>query len=85
MTSGPSLGFIGGGRYVPVAATIRVEAARQRGRAREQGRRGSSLLDEIVREGKRRMPAAALEDEVNAYIAESTDERAARGRHLVAA
>ncbi|MDQ1065013.1 hypothetical protein QFZ32_000452 [Streptomyces canus] len=31
---------------------------------------GSSLIDEIVREGARRMPAAALEAEVNAYIAE---------------
>jgi hypothetical protein len=37
-----------------------------------------SLVDEIVREGARRMPAAALEAEVNQYIAEltaETDER----------
>ncbi|MGW1617467.1 hypothetical protein ACWCQZ_51105, partial [Streptomyces sp. NPDC002285] len=31
---------------------------------------GASLLDEIVREGARRMLAAALEAEVNSYIAE---------------
>ncbi|MEV7864295.1 IS256 family transposase [Streptomyces hirsutus] len=44
---------------------------------------GSSLIDEIVREGARRMPAAALEAEVNAYIAELTDQRDERGRRLV--
>ncbi|MFJ6686892.1 hypothetical protein ACIQNQ_34415 [Streptomyces werraensis] len=31
---------------------------------------GASLLDEIVWEGARRMLAAALETEVNSYIAE---------------
>ncbi|MFF5309786.1 IS256 family transposase [Streptomyces massasporeus] len=44
---------------------------------------GSSLIDEIVREGARRMLAAALEAEVNAYIAELTDERDDNGRRLV--
>ncbi|MGW5482967.1 transposase, partial [Streptomyces sp. NPDC004008] len=44
---------------------------------------GSSLLDEIVREGARRMLAAALEAEVNAYIAELADERDVKGRRLV--
>jgi transposase-like protein len=44
---------------------------------------GSSLIDEIVREGARRMLAAALEAEVNAYIAELDDERDERGRRLV--
>ncbi|MFI1487258.1 hypothetical protein [Streptomyces sp. NPDC020747] len=44
---------------------------------------GSSLLDEIVREGVRRMPAAALEAEVNAYIAELSHERGGDGRRLV--
>ncbi|MFF0109599.1 IS256 family transposase [Streptomyces hirsutus] len=44
---------------------------------------GSSLIDEIVREGARRMLAAALEAEVNAYIAELTDQRDERGRRLV--
>ncbi|MFF0190983.1 IS256 family transposase [Streptomyces sp. NPDC005244] len=42
-----------------------------------------SLIDEIVREGARRMLAAALEAEVNAYIAELADERDDRGRRLV--
>ncbi|MEU2978670.1 IS256 family transposase [Streptomyces hirsutus] len=44
---------------------------------------GSSLIDEIVREGARRMLAAALKAEVNAYIAELTDQRDERGRRLV--
>ncbi len=33
------------------------------------------MLDEVVREGARRMLAAALEAEVEAYIAELADER----------
>ncbi|MER5545396.1 IS256 family transposase [Streptomyces sp. NPDC002589] len=44
---------------------------------------GGALLDEIVREGARRMLAAALEAEVNAYIAELADERDGKGRRLV--
>ena len=44
---------------------------------------GSSLLDEIVREGARRMLAAALEAEVEAYIAELARERDPQGRRLV--
>lgn len=42
-----------------------------------------SLIDEIVREGARRMLAAALEAEVDAYIAELAGERDDRGRRLV--
>ncbi|MFI0716465.1 IS256 family transposase [Streptomyces inhibens] len=42
-----------------------------------------SLIDEIVREGARRMPAAALETEVNAYISELADQRDVNGRRLV--
>ncbi|NGO48407.1 IS256 family transposase [Streptomyces ureilyticus] len=42
-----------------------------------------SLIDEIVREGARRMLAAALEAEVNAYIAELADQRDEDGRRLV--
>ncbi|WLQ53757.1 transposase (plasmid) [Streptomyces poriferorum] len=45
--------------------------------------KGSSLIDEIVREGARRMLAAALEAEVNAYIAEFAGERDGNGRLLV--
>ena len=43
----------------------------------------SSLIDEIVREGARRMLAAALEAEVAAYIAAFADERDETGRRLV--
>ncbi|MBO4206296.1 IS256 family transposase [Micromonospora echinofusca] len=48
-----------------------------------QRRDGVSLLDEVVREGVRRMLAAALEAEVDAYLAELASERDARGRRLV--
>jgi transposase-like protein len=44
---------------------------------------GGSLIDEIVREGARRMLAAALEAEVAAYIAAHADELDERGRRLV--
>ncbi|MGW3676633.1 transposase [Streptomyces sp. NPDC005056] len=42
-----------------------------------------SLIDEIVREGARRILAAALETEVNQYIAELAAERDERGHRLV--
>jgi hypothetical protein len=45
--------------------------------------REGSLIDDIVREGARRMLAAALEAEVEAYIAELAEERDARGHRLV--
>jgi transposase-like protein len=45
--------------------------------------RDGSLIDEIVREGARRMLAAALEAEVNQYIAELAAETDERGRRLV--
>lgn len=44
---------------------------------------GSSLIDEIVREGARRMLAAALEAEANAYIAELADRCDEKGHRLV--
>ena len=40
-------------------------------------------LDEIVREGARRMLAAALEEEAAAYIAAHSGERDEDGRRLV--
>ena len=43
----------------------------------------AASLDEIVREGARRMLAAALEDEVAAYIAAHAGERDENGRRLV--
>ena len=42
-----------------------------------------SLIDEIVREGARRMLAEALHAEVDAYIAAHAAERDANGRRLV--
>jgi transposase-like protein len=44
---------------------------------------GGSLIDEIVREGARRMLAAALEAEVAAYIAAYRDEVDEHGHRLV--
>ncbi|MEV7678139.1 transposase [Streptomyces sp. NPDC088341] len=44
---------------------------------------GFFLIDEIVREGARRMLAAALEAEVNAYIVGLADQRDEEGHRLV--
>src|SRR3954454_21353215 len=43
----------------------------------------ASLIDTIVRDGARRMLAAALQAEVDAYIAAFTDQRDEAGRRLV--
>jgi transposase-like protein len=54
------------------------------GSGHEGGKDGSpSLIDEIVREGARRMLAEALQAEVDAYIAAHTAERDENGRRLV--
>jgi len=54
------------------------------GSGHEGGKDGSpSLIDEIVREGARRMLAEALAAEVDAYIARFADERDGSGRRLV--
>ena len=42
-----------------------------------------SLIDQIVRDGARRMLAEALQAEVEAYIARFADERDENGRRLV--
>jgi putative transposase len=44
---------------------------------------GRSMLDELCREGARRMLAAALEAEVDAYVSELVDERDEKGHRLV--
>src|SRR4051812_10340148 len=44
---------------------------------------GSSLIDQLVREGARRMLAEALQAEVDAYIAAFAGERDEDGRRLV--
>ena len=46
-------------------------------------REPSSLIDEIVREGARRMLAEALQAEVDAYIGQFAAERDENGRRLV--
>ncbi|WP_336217220.1 transposase, partial [Nonomuraea sp. LPB2021202275-12-8] len=43
----------------------------------------AALIDELVREGARRMLAEALKAEVEAYIAAFADERDEAGRRLV--
>jgi transposase-like protein len=54
------------------------------GPGHEGGKDGSpSLIDEIVREGARRMLAEALQAEVDAYIAAFAAERDESGRRLV--
>src|SRR4029450_7880492 len=47
------------------------------------GGSSASLIDEIVREGARRMLAEALQAEVDTYIAQFRDERDENGRRLV--
>ena len=51
----------------------------------EEGKKDgpASLIDEIVREGARRMLAQALRAEVDAYIAQFAEERDENGRRLV--
>ena len=53
------------------------------GSGHEGGKDSSSLIDEIVREGARRMLAEALQAEVDAYIAAHAAERDENGRRLV--
>jgi putative transposase len=54
------------GKARPVLTVVAEDGAR---------REGVSLLDDIVREGARRMLTAALEAEVDAYVAELAEER----------
>src|SRR5438067_3341241 len=54
------------------------------GSGHEGGKDGSpSLIDELVREGARRMLAEALQAEVDAYIARFAGERDENGHRLV--
>ena len=55
----------------------------QEGSSGEEPGRPGSLIDEIVREGARRMLAEALQAEVDAYIAAFAGERDEDGRRLV--
>src|SRR3954464_5114674 len=49
----------------------------------DEGSSAGSLIDQLVREGARRMLAEALQAEVDAYIAAFVGERDERGRRLV--
>jgi transposase-like protein len=51
--------------------------------SRDAASSGTSVIDEIVRDGARRMLAAALQAEVDDYIARFSDERDEAGRRLV--
>jgi putative transposase len=61
-------------KVTPMLSVVNDEAAVADGR---------SMLDEICREGAKAMLAAALEAEVDAYLAELADERDADGHRLV--
>jgi transposase-like protein len=60
-----------------------LTVVKQDGSAREDAAALPSLIDEIVREGARRMLAAALEAEVAGYVGQFADERDEAGRRLV--
>jgi transposase-like protein len=51
--------------------------------AGREGAGPSSLIDEIVREGARRMLAEALQAEIDAYVSQLAGERDENGRRLV--
>jgi putative transposase len=60
-----------------------LTVVKEDGSAREDAAARPSLIDEIVREGARRMLAAALEAEVAGYVGQVADERDEAGRRLV--
>jgi hypothetical protein len=69
------------GRYDPMLTVVSDSADRDgSGAARSAA---SSVIDEIVREGARRMLAEALRAEVDAYIAQFADVRDEKGHRLV--
>src|SRR2546421_7708272 len=86
-----------GGRTLPVAKSGLKQGRRwnagregtpvltvvQEGSSGEEPAASGSLIDEIVREGARRMLAEALRAEVDAYIAAFCAERDENGRRLV--
>src|SRR5690349_8700419 len=72
------------GKVRPVLTVVPEESASHDDHAVGPGGGSTtSLIDEIVREGARRMLAEALQAEVDAYIAQFRDERDERGRRLV--
>lgn len=75
----------GGGRRVRIDGTIHGRAYSVEDVARFMQEAGLQSFDEldIVREGARRVPAAALEVEIDSYVAELADEKHERERRLV--
>jgi transposase-like protein len=72
------------GKVRPVLTVVPEESNSSDDHASGGGAAASvSLIDEIVRDGARRMLAEALQAEVDAYIAAFTGERDENGRRLV--
>jgi transposase-like protein len=72
------------GKVRPVLTVVPEESNSSDDHASGGGAQASvSLIDEIVRDGARRMLAEALQAEVDAYIAAFTGERDENGRRLV--
>ena len=67
------------GKVRPVLTVVPGAADADNPRRRD----GGALIDELVREGARRMLAEALQAEVDAYIAQFAGERDENGRRLV--
>jgi transposase-like protein len=72
------------GKVRPVLTVVPEESNSSDDHASGGGAQASvSLIDEIVRDGARRMLAEALQAEVDAYIAQFAGERDENGRRLV--
>jgi hypothetical protein len=71
------------GKVRPVLTVVPGGADADDPRRAGGGAGSASLIDEIVREGARRMLAEALRAEVDAYIAQFAGERDDHGRRLV--
>jgi transposase-like protein len=69
------------GKVRPMLTVVSDSAARDGSAAAAPS--GSSLIDELVREGAQRMLAEALQAEVDAYCARFADERDENGRRVV--
>src|SRR5256885_65465 len=71
------------GKVRPVLTVVPGEFDGRDDCATAGGADSPSLIDEIIRQGARRMLAEALQSEVDAYIDRFVGERDERGRRLV--
>src|SRR5258705_13860294 len=71
------------GKVRPVLSVVPEESDSRDDHAVGGGDAPTSLIDQIVRDGARRMLAEALQAEVEAYIARFADEGDERGHRLV--